>query len=84
MYIDCQYKWTHKLLKLLADNYYLPENIDGIALGYLDEGISVINEFLIRCVKHKLSFLWVNYVALDKYENQFRLGLDEYIEAISF
>jgi hypothetical protein len=84
LYIDWQFPWTHKLLKKLADNYHLPESIDGIALGYLDAGISVINEFLVKSIKHKLSFLWINYVALDKFESQNRLDLAEYIDAIAF
>lgn len=84
LYIDCRFSWTLDLLKEIADKYHFPPVIEGIALGYMDEGIEVISKFLVKSIKHKITFLWINYVALDKFESQFRLDLTGYIDAILF
>ena len=84
LYIDWRSKWPLDLLQILADKYILPPEVKGIAIGFLDEGNDVLKKFLVKSIKHDLSFLWINYVALDKYESQYRLGMDEYLDSIVY
>lgn len=84
LYIDCRSKWPLTLLQTLADKYILPPEIKGVAIGFLDEGNEIIKKFLVKSIKHNLSFLWINYVALDKFESEYRLGMDEYLDAIVY
>lgn len=81
-YIDCRNAWTLKLIKTIAEKYFLPKEIKGVGIGYLDEGNEDVKQFLKNCFKNDLDWLWINYIALDKWEQQFRLGIDEYMDSI--
>lgn len=81
-YIDWRNKWTLELLNTLAEKYYLPKEIKGVGIGYLDEKWEEVKRFLFKCIQNELEWLWVNYIALDKWEQQYRLGIDEYMSVL--
>mmetsp|Transcript_10233 Transcript_10233/g.9041 ORF Transcript_10233/g.9041 Transcript_10233/m.9041 type:complete len:220 (+) Transcript_10233:240-899(+) len=90
LYIDCRNEWTLKLLNMLAGEinlqqrivYILPKEIKGVGVGYLDERCEPVKRFLSKCIQHELEWLWINYIALDKWEKQYRLGISEYMPVI--
>lgn len=43
---------------------------------------NLLNKFLEKSIAVQLDWLWVNYIALDKWEKQFRLGIDEYMDSL--
>jgi len=82
LYIDCRNKWNLKLIKALSEQYYLPADIKGVGIGYLDEKNEEVKSFLAKWFKLDLDWLWINYIALDKWEKQYRLGIEEYLGPI--
>ena len=83
LYVDCRQKWTLDLIDKLAKDYILPKDMVGVGIGYLDEKWEPVKRFLNKCIKNDLEWLWINYVALDKWEKQYRLGIDEYVSTIT-
>lgn len=81
-YIDCRSPWTMRLVSAIANSYALPVEITGVGIGYLDENCTEIKNFLVKSITGGLDWLWINYIALDKWEKQFRLGIDEYMDSI--
>lgn len=83
LYIDWRQAWSLNFIDKLSQEYYLPKEMVGVGIGYLDEKWEPVKRFLNKSIQNDLEWLWINYVALDKWEKQYRLGMDEYISTIT-
>lgn len=90
LYIDWRNQWSINFLNSISWNsdsgkrvaYILPPEIKGVGIGYLDQKWEAVKKFLTHWIQNELEWLWVNYIALDKWEKQYRLGVNEFIPSL--